>query len=44
MGALLGSGKLDVTPIITHRFPYSEFDEAMKLIADGKAGKVVFAF
>jgi threonine 3-dehydrogenase len=44
MGELLGSGKLDITPIITHRFPYHEFDEAMHMIAKGETGKVVFDF
>lgn len=42
MGDLLKSGKLDISPVITHRFPYEEFAPAMELIAQGKTGKVVF--
>lgn len=42
MGELLSSGKLDVSPIVTHQFHYSRFSEAMELIAEGKTGKVVF--
>jgi threonine 3-dehydrogenase len=44
MRELLGSGKLDITPVITHRFAFTEFDEAMSLIRQGKTGKVVFSF
>lgn len=43
MGALLASGKLDVSPIVTHRFHYTEFTEAMELLQKGAAGKVVFS-
>ena len=42
MGELLSSGKLDITPVITHRFPYEDFSSAMDLIAKGETGKVVF--
>jgi threonine 3-dehydrogenase len=44
MGALLSSGKLDVTPVITHEMHYTEFQRAMELMKAGKAGKVVFTF
>jgi threonine 3-dehydrogenase len=37
----LQSGLLDPSPIITHRFPLGEFDQAMDLIAQGECGKVV---
>ncbi len=42
MNSLLSSGKLDITPVVTHQFHYSKFSEAMELIAQGKTGKVVF--
>lgn len=38
----LKSGLLDVTPVITHRFPLSEFRKGMELMAAGECGKVVF--
>jgi threonine 3-dehydrogenase len=37
----LQSGLLDPSPIITHRFPLGEFDQAMDLIAHGECGKVL---
>ncbi len=39
--ALLGSGAVDVQPIITHRFPLEEFEEGMALMQAGQCGKVV---
>ncbi|MCL6623309.1 MAG: L-threonine 3-dehydrogenase [Fimbriimonadales bacterium] len=42
MGELLASGRLDVSPVITHRLHYLEFATAMELIARGETGKVVF--
>ncbi|HWP31067.1 MAG TPA: L-threonine 3-dehydrogenase [Fimbriimonadales bacterium] len=42
MTQLLEGGKLNLEPIITHRFPYSNFIEAMELMIGGKAGKIVF--
>lgn len=41
MEALLLSGKLDVTPVITHVLGWSEFDHAVELQRSGKAGKIV---
>src|SRR3989344_1812761 len=38
---LLGSGKIDLTKIITHRFPLSEFEEAMRIMKSGKCGKIL---
>ena len=32
---------LDPSPMITHRFPLHEFDQAMPLIMQGECGKVV---
>lgn len=37
----LSSGRVDVTPLITHRFPLRDFAEAMALITSGRTGKVV---
>jgi len=42
MTRFLRSGKFDPTPVITHRFPLEEFDEAMRVIKSGEAGKVIF--
>ncbi len=42
MGGMLAAGTLDILPVITHRFPYSDFNAAMELMAEGKTGKVVF--
>jgi threonine 3-dehydrogenase len=44
MGALLKSGKLNLLPVITHEMHYTEFQRAMELMKEGKAGKVVFTF
>ena len=38
---LLATGMVDVTPIITHRFPLEPFEEAFDAVASGRAGKVV---
>ena len=40
MTVLLQSG-LDITPVITHRFPAAEFEEAFDVAAGGHAGKVL---
>jgi threonine 3-dehydrogenase len=42
MTQFLRAGTFDPTPVITHRLPMEKFDEAMRLIRDGEAGKVVF--
>ena len=41
MDNLLSSGRLDIRPAITHVMPMQEFDEAIGLLRDGWAGKVV---
>lgn len=43
MGELLGSGRLDVTPVITHRFPMAEIGQAMDLLTKNpiEAGKII---
>lgn len=38
---LLNSGRVDVMPVITHRFPLDRFEEAMALMNAGQCGKVV---
>lgn len=40
MTVMLQSG-LDVSPVITHRFHYTEFEKAFAVVADGSAGKVL---
>jgi threonine 3-dehydrogenase len=40
MTVMLQSG-LDISPVITHRFPYSEFEQAFAVAASGDSGKVV---
>ncbi len=41
MTRFLRSGEFDPTPVITHRFPLEEIDEAMRVIKSGEAGKVI---
>jgi threonine 3-dehydrogenase len=40
MSVLLDSG-LDISQVITHRFPFSEFEEAFQVAASGESGKVL---
>jgi threonine 3-dehydrogenase len=40
MTALIQSG-LDISPVITHRFPYTKFKEAIELMKSGNSGKIV---
>ncbi len=40
MTAMLQSG-LDISPVITHRYHYTEFEEAFRVMASGNSGKVV---
>ena len=40
MTVMLQSG-LDISPVITHRFPYGEFEQAFAVAASGDSGKVV---
>ena len=32
---------LDITPVITHRYPYTEFEQAFEVMRSGKSGKVI---
>jgi len=38
---LLATGMVDVTPVITHRFPLEHFEEAFDVMASGRSGKVI---
>ena len=40
MTVMLQSG-LDIKPVITHRFPYTHFQEAFDVMLSGQAGKVI---
>ena len=40
MTAMIQSG-LDISPVITHRFPYTEFKEGIELMKSGNSGKIV---
>jgi len=40
MGTMLQSG-LDISPVITHRFPADRFAEAFEVVRSGDCGKVV---
>ncbi|OQZ01525.1 MAG: L-threonine 3-dehydrogenase [Candidatus Brocadia sp. UTAMX1] len=37
----LSSGLVDPGPIITHQFPLKDYEKGMKLMKDGKCGKVI---
>jgi threonine 3-dehydrogenase len=41
MSNLLASGTVDVTPVITHRFPLEEFEQAFQAMDSGRSGKVL---
>ena len=38
---LLSTGRVDVAPVITHRFPLEGFKEAFETTASGRSGKVI---
>jgi threonine 3-dehydrogenase len=40
MSVLVGAG-LDISPVITHRFPYTDFEAAFDVAASGSCGKVI---
>jgi len=40
MTVMLESG-LDIKPVITHRFPYTEFEEGFEVMKTGQSGKVI---
>lgn len=41
MRRFLSSGRLDPSPVITHRFPLEGIDDALRAITSGQAGKVI---
>jgi threonine 3-dehydrogenase len=41
MRRFLGGGQLNPRPVITHRFPLECIGEAIQVIKDGEAGKVI---
>jgi threonine 3-dehydrogenase len=43
MTVMLQSG-LDITPVITHRFPYTEFESGFEAMLSGNSGKVVLSW
>jgi len=40
MQVMVQSG-LDVTPVITHHFDFTDFEEAFELMKSGNSGKVI---
>jgi threonine 3-dehydrogenase len=40
MTVMLQSG-LDIRPVITHRFPYTEFERGFEVMLSGRSGKVI---
>ncbi len=43
MTSMIQSG-LDISPVITHRFHYSEFEKGFEVMASGNSGKVVLSW
>jgi len=41
---LIQSGKLHLNDIVTHKLPYTEYEQAMSLMESGNCGKVVLMF
>lgn len=42
MSQLLSSGKVDISPVITHRLKLEEFETGIEAMKEGTSGKVVF--
>src|SRR5690606_15845970 len=40
MTTMIQSG-LDISPVITHRFPYTEFEKGFEVMRSGQSGKVI---
>jgi threonine 3-dehydrogenase len=40
MAAMIQGG-LDISPIITHRFPIEDFEKGFEVMASGQSGKVI---
>ncbi len=43
MTVMLQSG-LDISPVITHRFPYTEFEKGFEAMLSGQSGKVILTW
>jgi threonine 3-dehydrogenase len=43
MSVMLQSG-LDISPVITHRFPYTEFEKGFEVMSSGNSGKVILSW
>ncbi len=43
MTVMIQSG-LDISPVITHRFHYTEFEQAFEVMRSGKSGKVIMTW
>jgi threonine 3-dehydrogenase len=37
-------GGLDVEPVITHRFPYEQFEQGFEAMLSGNSGKVILTW
>ena len=42
MGGILRSGNVDLTPLVTHRFPLADYERALEVVRSRECGKVVF--
>jgi threonine 3-dehydrogenase len=40
MTTMIQSG-LEISPVITHRFPYQEFEKGFQLMKSGQSGKII---
>jgi threonine 3-dehydrogenase len=43
MTVMLQSG-LDILPVITHRYAYTDFAEGFEVMASGRSGKVILSW
>jgi threonine 3-dehydrogenase len=43
MSVMLESG-LDITPVITHRFHFTEFEKGFEAMRSGNSGKVILSW
>jgi len=41
MRGLIRSGAVDLSPIVTHRFAFDDYEKAFELMASGQCGKVI---
>lgn len=41
MGGILKSGRVDLKPLVTHRFPLDEYEKALETVRSRQCGKVV---